>query len=84
MEGRKEGRRLRTAGEQADVEQRLVAELRGVVAERGFGTPKSHAFVPEPADQPEQFTMTLEGVTAEVTGQERRAVNTNTQHHSAR
>lgn len=65
------GRKFRTAGEQAGVEQRLVAELRGVVAEHGFGTPKSHTFVPEPADQPKQFTMTLEGVPAEVTAQKR-------------
>lgn len=61
--------RVRTAGEQADIEHRLVAQLRGVVAEHGFGTAQPHAFVPEPAEQPKQFTMTLEGVPAEVTGQ---------------
>lgn len=66
-----EGRRVRTAGEQADIEQRLVAELRRVAAQHGFRTPKPHAFVPEPADQPEEFTMTLQGVTAEVAGQKR-------------
>lgn len=47
-----------------------MAELRGVVAEHGLGTPEPHAFVPEPADQPVELTVTLEGVTAQVTGRE--------------
>lgn len=55
-----------------------MAERRWVVAEHGFGTPNLHAFFPQPADQPEEFAVTLEGVTAEVTGQKRRPVKSNT------
>lgn len=61
---------LRTTGEQANVEQRLVAELRRVVTEHGFRASNSHPFLSEPADQPKQFTVTLKGVTAQVTGEE--------------
>lgn len=61
---------VRTTGEQADVEQRLVAELRRVVTEHGFRASNSHPFLSEPADQPKQFTVTLKGVTAQVAGEE--------------
>lgn len=57
-----------TAGEQADVEQGLVAELGRVVAEHGTRALNSHPFFLEPAHQPEQLTVTLEGVTAQVAG----------------
>lgn len=59
-----------TTGEQADIEQGLVAELWRVVTEHGVRTPDSHSFLLEPADQAEQLTVTLKGVTAQVTGGE--------------
>lgn len=59
-----------TTGEQADVEQGLVAELRRMLAEHGVRASNSHPFLLEPADQPEQLTVTLEGVTAQITGGE--------------
>lgn len=63
-------RLFRTAGEQADVEQGLVAELRRVVAEHGIRAADSHPFLLQPADQPEELTVTLKGVTAQVAGGE--------------
>lgn len=59
-----------TAGEQADVEQGVVAELGRVVAEHGVRASHSHPFLLEPADQPEQLAVALEGVTAQVAGGE--------------
>lgn len=59
---------LHTAGEQADIEQGLVAELRRVVAEHGIWVLNSHPFLLEPADQPKQLTVALKGVTTQVTG----------------
>lgn len=68
--GRAEGAHrgpVNTTGEQADVEQRLVAELGGLVAQHGLGTPHLHTSVPQPADQAGQFAVALEGVVAQVT-----------------
>lgn len=61
-----------------------MAELGRVVAERGLGAPHPHAFLPEPADQPEELTVTLEGVPAEVAGRERGALTaaTSTPHNT--
>lgn len=59
---------FRTTGEQADVEQGMVAELRRVVTEHGIRASNSHTFLLEPGDQPEQLTVTLKGVPAEVAG----------------
>lgn len=59
-----------TTGEQADVEQGMVAELRRVVTEHGIRASNSHTFLLEPGDQPEQLTVALKGVPAEVTGRE--------------
>lgn len=59
-----------TAGEQADVEQGLVAELRRVVTEHGVRPSNSHPFLLQPTDQPEQLTVALKGVNAQVTGRE--------------
>lgn len=55
-----------TTGRQADVEQRLVAEFRRVIAEHGLRPSNSHPFLLEPADQAEQLAVTLKGVTAQV------------------
>lgn len=63
---------FRTTGEQADVEQGLVAELGRVIAEHGVWASNSHSFLLEPDDQPVQLTVTLKVVTAQVTGGERR------------
>lgn len=53
-----------TTGEQADVEQGLVAALGGVVAEHGVGTLNSHPFILKPSDQPEQLTVAHKWITA--------------------
>lgn len=47
-----------------------MAQLRRVVAEHGIRASNSQPFLLEPADQPEQLTVTLKGVTAQVTGRE--------------
>lgn len=55
-----------TTGKQADVQQRLVAELGGLVAQHGLRTAHLHTPVPQPADQPGQLAVALEGVVAQV------------------
>lgn len=68
--GRAEGAHggpVSTTGEQADVKQRLVAELGRLVAQHSLGTPHLHASVPQPADQAGQLAVALEGVVAQVT-----------------
>ena len=60
-----------TTGQQADVEQGLVAEFRRVVAEHGVRTSDSHPSLLEPADQPEELTVTVKGVAAQVAGGEK-------------
>lgn len=59
-----------TTGEQADIKQGMVAEFRRVVAEHGIWASNSHPFFLEPADQPEQLTVTVKGVTTHVTGEQ--------------
>lgn len=49
-----------------------MAELRWMVALHGFRTTDSDALLLKPADQPEEFTVALKGVTAQIT------VDTNT------
>ena len=61
---------LRTTGEQADVEQGSVSQLRRMVAEHGVRASNPHPFLLEPANQPKQLTVTIKGVTAQVTGGE--------------
>lgn len=69
--GRAEGTKrglCSTTREQADVEQRLVAELGGLVAQHGLRAADLHPFLPQPPDEPGQLTVTLEGVVAQVAG----------------
>lgn len=69
--GRAEGTKrglCSTTGKQADVEQRLVAELGGLVAQHGLRAADLHPFLPQPPDEPGQLTVTLEGVVAQVAG----------------
>ncbi len=69
-----------TTGVQADVEQRFVAELRWVVAEHHIWASNSHPFVLQPAKQPGQLTVTVKGVTAQVTGREEERAEENVKY----
>ena len=59
--------RAPTAGEEADVEERLVLDVGGLVAEHGVGPPHPHASLLQPAHQPVQRAVTHKWVGAQVT-----------------